>query len=115
MCYSVLRCQKRVHVLTSVWSVIQLVSVCCSVLQCGAYQKRAHVHTSVLQCVTVCCSVLWCDECVTVCFSAWQCVVVCCSVLSVKRGRMPALVILLPRPPSTRPETDTEGERQREF
>ena len=63
----------------------ECVAVCCSVLQCVA------VCCSVLQCVAVFCSVL---QCVAVCCSVLQCIAVCCSA---KRGRLPALVLPLPR------------------
>ena len=70
-------------------SVLQCVSVCCSVLQCGD-RGRTHfcvaVCCSVLQCVAVCCSVLQCvlhyvAVCCSMCCSTLQCVAVCCSVL----------------------------------
>jgi len=74
-------------------------SVCCSVLQCGA------VCCSSLQCVAVCvavccrvlpyvavwcsvvqCGAVWCSvlQCVAVCCSVLQCVAVCCSELSIQ-------------------------------
>jgi len=75
------------------WSVLQGVAVCCSVLQCAAHHATHCVYVellaagrhsqccSVLQCAAVCCSVLQCVQCVAVCCSVLQCVAVCCSVL----------------------------------
>jgi len=59
-------------------SVLQCVTVCCSVTVCCEVLQCVAVCCSVLQCVAVCCSVLRCDA---VCCSVLQCVAVCPSVL----------------------------------
>ena len=73
--------------LQCVASVLQCVSVCCSVLQCVILAVEAsppcdrwsgRVCCSVLQCVAVCRRML---QYVAVCCSVLQCVAVCCSVL----------------------------------
>jgi len=71
-----------------IYSVLQRVAVCCSMLQCVelvihddthyAFYIAFCVSCSMLQCVAVCCSVL---QCVAVCCSALQCVAVRCSAL----------------------------------
>ena len=58
-------------VLQRVGTILNKTIVCCSVLQCVAV-------FSVLQCVEVCCSVL---QRVAACCSVLRCVAACCSVL----------------------------------
>jgi len=60
-----------------VYSVLQSVAVCCSVLQCAAHVLGAWAVSraySVLQCVVVCCSVLQCTATgFTFSRSKWAC------------------------------------------
>jgi len=65
------------------YSVLQCVTVCCSVLQCVEQCVLVHVRRLLgITCVAVCCSALQCVvACDAVCCSVLQCVAVCCSVL----------------------------------
>jgi len=78
--------------------VLLCVAVCCCVLQCVAFKKKATVfvlcYSSVLLRVAVCSSVQEKGDgihavlqCVTVCCSVLQCVAVCCSMLQSRKKR----------------------------
>ena len=75
------------------YSVLQRVAACCSVLQrvaviyvcftCRGEDKWVSSICNVLQCVAVCCNVL---QCVAVCCSVLQCVAVRCVHFIIQRG-----------------------------
>jgi len=76
------------------YSVLQRVAACCSVLQCVAERQCESVVMVVLlgggfqQCGAACCSVL---QHVAACCSVLQCVATCCSVsVRVCRHRLPS-------------------------